>query len=127
MSKRDCPGRWTPPVVTSATRHSSRGFCGRTNGGTALDVEADEHYIPVFDDVAATFEAHPRLLAGPRPGASGHDVLPVPHLRRYKASLHVGVDPARRLPRRRALSDRPGPRLLLGRGEERDETEQAVR
>ncbi len=34
--------------------------------------------------------------------------------------------PARRPPRRRALLDRPGPRLFLGRGEERDEAEQAV-
>src|SRR3712207_1638752 len=127
MSNRGCPGRWTPPVVTSATRHLSRGLCARTNGGTALNVEADEHDVPVFDDVVATVEAHPRLLAGPRPGASGHDILPFPHLRRDKAALHVGVDPAGRPLRRRTLLGRPGPALLLVEREERDEVEQPVR
>src|SRR3712207_2707285 len=129
MSKRGWAGRWTPPVVTSARRLSARGLCGRTKGGTRgrLDIEANKHGVPVPEDVVAAFEAHLRLLAGLRPGSGGHDVLPVAHLRRYEAALHVGVDPARRPPRRRALPDRPGPRLLLGRREEGDEAEQAVR
>src|SRR3712207_4174946 len=127
MSKRGCSGRCTPPVVTSARRHSERGFSGRTKGATVLDVETDEHDVPVFDDVVAAFEAYLRLLAGPRPGAGGHDVLPTSHLRCDEAALHVGVDPAGRPPRRRALPHRPRPALLLVEGEERDEAEQTMR
>src|SRR3712207_6649365 len=127
MSKRGCSGRWTPPVVTSASRHSSRGFLGLTNGGTALAVEPDEHDVPVLSDVVAAFETDLRLLAGPGKGSGGHHVGPVPDLRRDKAALHVGVDPACGPPRRRALPDRPRPALLLVEGEERDEAEQPVR
>jgi hypothetical protein len=64
MSKRVSVGRCTPPVVTSASRHSERGLFRRTKGATTLDVEADEHHVPVPDDVVAAFEAHLRLLAG---------------------------------------------------------------
>src|SRR5918992_2219145 len=103
MSKRASAGRCTPPVVTSARRHSWRGLVGRTNGGTALDVEADEHDVSVSDDVVAAFEACLRLLARLRPGAGGHDILPASDLCRDEAAFHVGVDPARRPPRRRAL------------------------
>src|SRR5215212_7680026 len=127
MAKRVSSGRCTPPVVTSARRQASRGFSGRTNGSIALDVEADEHDVPVLDDVVAALEAHPRLLAGLRPGAGGHDISPAPYLRRDETALHVGVDPARREPRRRALLDGPRPALLLVEGEERDELESAVR
>src|SRR3712207_1555949 len=124
MSKRGCSGRWTPPVVTSARRDSSRDFLGLTKGSTALDVEPDEHDLPVPYYVVAAFETNLRLLAGPGQGAGGHHVGPVPHLRRDKATLHVGVDPACRPPRRRTLPDRPRPGLLLVEGEESDEAEQ---
>src|SRR3712207_6107374 len=127
MSKRGCSGRWTPPVVTSASRHSSRDFLGLTKGSTALDVEPDEHDVPVLYYVVAAFETNFRLLAGPGQGAGGHHVGPAPDLRRDKTALHVGVDPARRPPRRRALPDRPRPALLLVEGKERDEAEQPVR
>src|SRR5215207_10417129 len=127
MSKRASSGRWTPPVVTSARRHSSRGFSGRTNGGTVLDVEPDEHDVPVFYHVIAAFESDLRLLAGPRPRTGGHHVGPVPDLRPDKAAFHVGVDPAGRPPRRRAFPQRPRPALLLVEGEERDEAQAAIR
>src|SRR5918997_2668062 len=93
----------------------------------ALDVEPDEHDVPVLDDVVAAFEAHLCLLSGPRPRAGGHYVLPTSHLRRDKTALHVGVDPARCPPRSRALPYGPRPALLLVEGEERDEAEQTVR
>src|SRR3712207_170271 len=126
MSKRVSTGRCTPPVVTSARRHLSSGFLGRTKGVTALDVEADEHDVPILDNVVAALEAHLRLLASPRPGAGGHDTLPASYLGGDKPALHVSVDPARRPPRRRAPPQRPRPALLLVEGEEGDEAEHAV-
>src|SRR3712207_4089717 len=115
MSKRGCSDRWTPPVVTSASRDSSRGFLGLTNGGTALEVEPDEHDVPVLHDVVAAFETDLRLLAGPGQGAGGHHVGPVPDLRRDKATLHVGVDPACRPSRRRTLLDRDRKSVVEGK------------
>src|SRR3712207_3187543 len=103
MSKRGCSGRWTPPVVTSASRHSSRGLWGLTKGSAALAVRPAENAVPALSSLVAASETDFRLPAAPGRGAGGRPVEPVPDLRRDKTACHVGVDRPPGPPRRRAL------------------------
>src|SRR3954464_16051900 len=87
------------------------------------DVEARVEDVPVLDDVGLAFEL---LLAGPRGlrMATGRDeIVPAHDLAADEAARDVGVNRLRGIERRFAASQRPGPRLLVARGEERDQVE----
>ena len=96
-------------------------------GGWTLDVEADVQDVAVLDHVGLAFEplrAAPRRL-GVRAGVE--QVAPRDRLGADEAARDVGVDRRGGVERRLAAPQRPGPRLLLARGEERDQVERVAR
>ena len=110
---------------TQRARRSARP-CRRRACRCRLDVEADVQHVAVGDDVGLALEplcAAPRSL-GVRAGIE--QVLRRDHLAADEAARDVGVDRRRRLERGLAPPERPRARLLLARGEERDQPERLL-
>ena len=97
--------------------------CGRPEG---LDVEAELDDVAVVDDVVLALEADLAELLGLRPAADVEQLVPADHLGADEAALEVGVDAPGALRRRRAVAERPRPRLLVAGREERAQAEQVV-
>src|SRR6266536_3513127 len=86
-----------------------------------LDVEADVEDVSVGDDVVLPLQ--PLLAAAGGLGATPRldEVAPRNHLAADESARDVGVD-RRRLERGSPTYKRPGPRLLLPAGEEREQS-----
>jgi hypothetical protein len=89
----------------------------------ASDVEADVQDVAVLDDVRLPLETLPAVLRHLGVRAELDEVAPADHLAADEAARDVGVDRRGRIERRLSLPERPRPRLLLARGEERDQVE----
>src|SRR5262249_37075714 len=116
---------WTFP----RTQHRA-GQRGRAAQGfvlnRALNVEADVQDIAVADDVRLALERlHPAACSlGVR--ARVDEVAPADHLAADEPARDVGVDRPGGVERGLPVAERPGARLLLARGEERDQVERVA-
>ena len=95
-------------------------------GQCGLDIESELHHVAVAGEVVLAFEADLAQLLGLRPRADGEQLVPLDDLGTDEPALEVGVDAPGALRRRRALVERPRPRLLVAGREERAQTEQVV-
>src|SRR5881392_3196063 len=87
-----------------------------------LEVEADVEDVSVGDDVVLSLQ--PLLAAAGGLGATPRldEVAPRNHFAADESARDVGVDRRRRIERRSPLRERPGPRLLIAAGEEREQS-----
>src|SRR5215472_17310164 len=94
-----------------------------TRAMSGSDVEADVQDVAVLDDVRLPLE--PLLAVARALGVRARldEVVPADHLAADEPPRDVGVDRRCRVERGPAAPHRPGARLLLTRGEERDEVE----
>ena len=81
---------------------------------------------PSCDDVGLALEPLGAALRRLRVRAGVEQVVPADHLAADEAARDVGVDRAARLERGLAVAQRPGARLLLAGGEERDQPERVL-
>src|SRR5262245_19304826 len=88
-----------------------------------LDVEADGQNVAVVHLVRLALEPLQTAPGRLRVAAALDQVVPAHHLAADEAARDVGMDRARGLQRRLAAAQRPASRLLLARGEERDQPE----
>src|SRR6478672_7939709 len=99
----------------------------RVGGGVRprrrLNVEADVEDVAVLDDVRLPLQALLSRPRGLRVPACLDEVVPPHDLATDEAACDVGVDRLRGVERALAAPQRPRPRLLLARGEERDQVE----
>src|SRR5581483_4867602 len=90
------------------------------------DVEADLQDVAVGHLVLLALDPELALLLGPVPGADRQQLVPPDDLGPDEAPLQVGVDDAGALRRLGPGPERPGPALLVARGEERAPAEEVV-
>src|SRR3954471_10118051 len=113
--------RTAAAAPTAAERHRAGGAYDPPRSPS--DVEAHVEDVAVLDDVRLAFEL---LLAGPRGlgmTAGRDEIVPAHDLAADEAAGNVRVDRLCSVERGLAAAERPGPRLLLARGEERDQVE----
>ena len=90
------------------------------------DVEADVQHVAVADHVRLALEPLQALSRRLGVGAGGDEVVAADHLAADEPARDVGVDRPRRVERGLPVPQRPGARLLLARGEERDQVERVA-
>ena len=100
---------------------SSRLFCACTKKCELLHIKPEQHHVAVLHHIVLALGAHLALLSRARKAAAFQKRLPFDDLGADEPLFKIGVDLARCLRRLRALLDGPRPRLLLARGEVRDE------
>ena len=117
--------RW----IADLGRRRSRGAPLASGGGRPFwrprsDVEPEAQHLAVPNDVVTSLLAQLARLAHPGLAAVTHEILTIRDLGTDEAALEVAVDHPGRVDRLGAALDRPRPRLLGPRGEERDQIEQ---
>ena len=86
-------------------------------------VEPEQHHIALLHNVLLAFAAHLAVLLGRLLTASSHEVGVRDRLGTDETPFEIGMDDACRLWRQPAVSDSPGLRLSLARGEVRTQVE----
>src|SRR5262245_63074560 len=109
-----------------SARPRSRSSASAAHAGAQLHVEPDVQHVAVADDVGLALEALLPAARRFRVRARLDQVVPVDHLAADEAPGDVGVNRAGCVERRLAVAQRPGARLLLAGGEERDEVERVT-
>src|SRR5947209_8557398 len=104
-----CPGVRLPDVAGS--------------DAARLDVEADVQDVAVLDGVGLPLQALEAATGRLCPRAAIDQVAPADHLAADEPARDVRVNPGRRLERRLATAQRPGPRLGVAGREEDDQVE----
>src|SRR5215208_6016102 len=119
----------TGAAVTPVTRKRAKFVTfgeRRPLGANASDVEANVQHVAVTDDVGLPLQPLERALRGLRVRARLDEVLPVDHLAADEPPRDVGMDRLGGVERRLSVAERPGARLLLAGGEERDQVERVA-
>src|SRR3954468_6266479 len=110
----------------SATSRVARTSPSRTSQGIS-DVEPDLEDVAVLDLVVLAFDAELADFLGLVPRTEVEQLVPADDLGADEAALQVGVDHAGALGRLRTGAERPRPRLLVARRQERAQAQQEVR
>src|SRR2546421_1966392 len=114
------PLAWVAPPLCGLTAAYLRASISHEEDS---HVEADVEDVTVLDDIRLSLEP---LSAGPRSrrvASRLDEIVPAHNLAADEAARNVGVDRLRRVEGGLATPERPGPCLLLARGEERDQVE----
>src|ERR1700682_758315 len=111
------------PVAGGSTIRCHTGCAWRAGRREGLDVETEDGGVAILENVLLPFDAKFPRSASLGPAAGVDKLFPADHFGLDEAPLEVPVDGPRRLRGARAATDRPGPALVLARGQKRDQAE----